>query len=323
MPIKLIAAPHTPFDEDGRLKLSVVPAQARHLVDQQVSGAFVCGSTGEGVSLTVAERQQVAASWCHVGTELGLQVIVHIGGNSQPEAIQLAQHARQCGAAGVACLAPFYFRPNSVSQLVDFLKPLAAACDGLPFYFYDIPALTHVQVPTVEVLRLGQQEIPNLAGIKFTNPDLGQLQECLQFDQNQFEIWFGCDEALLAGYVLGVKGAVGSTYNFAAGLFHQLVAAFDCGDLQRARSYQFDALRLVGVLSRYGYLAAAKWLLAKQGVDCGPPRLPLQPLTAEEKQQLGRELDQLEFLDENWRVKIDPDENSITESKTGEQNDDG
>ena len=144
-------------------------------------------------------------------------VIVQVGHNCARDSVALAGHAAGAGADAVSSMAPCYFKPASVDDLVDYLVPIAEASSSIPFYYYDIPSMTGVTHSSLDVLRRGER-FPNLAGVKFTNPDLMTFQECVQFEGGKYEIWFGCDEALLAGYALGGRGAVGSTYNFAAPL---------------------------------------------------------------------------------------------------------
>src|SRR5438552_6040750 len=114
----LIAAPYTPFDAAGELNLAVVEKQCALLLSTGVKGAFVCGTTGEGMSLTLSERMAVAQRWVDVAGKK-LNVIVHAGHNCQRDAAALARHARQIGAAAVAALPPSFFKPANVEQLVE------------------------------------------------------------------------------------------------------------------------------------------------------------------------------------------------------------
>ena len=291
VPVKLIAAPHTPFDEQGNLNLAVVAEQAQHYRQTGVTGAFIAGSTGEGHSLTVAERIKLAEKWMEVAPQHDLQVIVHIGHNCQRDSIVLAEHAESIQAHAVGMLAPSYYKPASVEALVDFCAPVARAASSLPFYFYDIPSMTDVLLPMVEFLRQGSQQIPNLAGIKYTNSDLVGLQECLRFEDGRYEIWFGCDEALLAGYALGATGAVGSTYNFAASLYQRMIQSYDEGDFAAARRLQAQSVALVKTIGAYGYMGAAKSVMGMLGIDCGPARPPLVNPSAEQRAELRSKLD--------------------------------
>jgi N-acetylneuraminate lyase len=223
-----------------------------------------------------------------------MRVAVHVGSNCQGDAIELASHARQHGAAAVAVMAPHYFKPATVEDLVAFCAPIAAEADPLPFYFYDIPGMTGVRLSMSAFLREAKFRIPTLRGLKFSNNDLVELQECVRLDGGGFDVLFGSDECLLAGLTLGIRGAVGSTYNFAAPVYRRIQAAFDAGDLATARAEQAKSVALVRTLGDFGYLAASKALMAMLGVDCGPIRSPLRNLT---KPELGKLWERLAPLD--------------------------
>lgn len=290
MPIELIAAPHTPFNSHGELRLEVIEQQAAHFGSSYVSGAFICGSTGEGVSLTIDERMRMAEAWVTAARPRGLKVLVHAGHNCSLEATKLAGHAARIGADGVAVMAPSYFKPHSVEALLDYLAPIADSCADLPFYFYDIPSMTGVRQPSLEMLQGLTRRISNFAGIKYTKDDLVELQECLSFADGRWAILFGCDEILLSGYLYGARGAVGSTYNFVPQLYHKMIAAFDVGKWDEARRLQLLSVRIVRTCQRYGYAAAAKSAMRLLDIDCGPVRTPLSSLTEERQQKLLDEL---------------------------------
>lgn len=295
MPIKLIAAPHTPLNARGDLNLDVVQHQANHFVATGVTGVFVAGSTGEGHSLTVEERIEIADQWTVVGRQAGLRVMIHVGHNSQRESVRLAARAADAGADAISAMAPCYYKPAGIDDLIDYLAPIADAAASLPFYFYDIPSMTGVSLSSAELLRSGER-LPTLAGVKFTNSDLMQFQECVQFDGGRYEIWFGCDEALLAGYALGAQGAVGSTYNFAAPLYHQLIAAWDTGDQEAARALQGQSIKLIRCCQKYGYMAAAKSVMSMLGIDCGPVRPPLRNLSPQQLSEFQQTIAAMNLL---------------------------
>src|SRR4051812_27081709 len=201
----LIAATHTPLRADGSLAPDVIPRQAQLLLEAGVQGVFVAGTTGESVSLTVAERRAVAEGWmAAVGGRL--PVVVHVGGYSLPDCRELARHAAEVGAAAISVMAPGYFKPAAVEDLIDFCAGVAAAAPHTPLYFYDIPAMSGVPIPTARFLREGRARIPSLHGVKFTNGDLMTLQECLALES--CDVLFGFDEMLLAALALGARGAV-------------------------------------------------------------------------------------------------------------------
>jgi len=289
----LVAATHTPFSADGSLNLAIVETQAAHLLTAGVSVAFIGGTTGEGHSLTLDERLRLATRWFEVSRHTPLKVMVHVGSNCLADARTLAHQAGELGAAAISALAPSYFKPDSVASLVACCAHVAEAAPEIPFYFYDIPSLTGVSLPMPEFLRQAGDRIPNLAGIKFTNADLMAFQICREADEGRFDILWGVDEMLLPALASGAEGAVGSTYNFAAPVYHRLIAAFRRGDLPAARDEQRRSMQFVRTLSKRGYMTSAKALMTMLGVDVGPPRLPHARLTARQIGELQQDVEGL------------------------------
>jgi N-acetylneuraminate lyase len=290
----LIAAPFTPFQPGGELNLNMIDQQAASLTADGVIGVFVCGTTGEGLSLTTAERMQVAERWMKSSAGR-LKIIVHVGHNSLGDCQELARHAAKIEADAFAAVSPSFFRPVNVEQLADFCAEVAKAAPGLPFYYYHIPVMTNVNLPMIDFVRLAAKRIPNFAGLKFTDENLMSYSQCLNFESGRFNILFGRDEILLAALSLGATGAVGSTYNFMAPLYLKLKAAFERGDLVSARRFQSTAIEIIAVMSRHGGLPAGKAMMKMIGVDCGPVRPPLQELSVEGQNALRVELERVGF----------------------------
>jgi N-acetylneuraminate lyase len=292
----LIPACHTPFAADGQLDLATVERQASYFRSAGVRAVFVAGTTGEYASLTVGERKALCDRWVDVAGD-SLKIAVNVGHNCLADAVELTAHARQAGVAAIAAMAPSYYKPATVEQLVDFCIPIAAKAEPLPFYYYHIPSMTGVNLPMSEFLRQARFRVPNLCGLKFSHDDLVQLQACVALDRGAFDVLFGCDEALLAGLCLGVRGAIGSTYNFASGHYQRLIKAFEAGDLATARAAQLKAAELVGALGPFGFIAASKAAMALVGVPCGPVRPPLRNLSGEELSALADQVRALKVLD--------------------------
>ena len=293
----LVAATHTPFHLDGQLNLLVVEKQAEHLLRNGVNTVFIGGSTGESHSLTVAERLALTLRWSEVVRGTNLRLVVHVGSNCLSDAAALASQAQTLGAAAIAALAPSYFKPRSLDTLVACCAETAAAAPQLPFYFYDIPALTGVRFSMPEFLTVACDRVPTLTGIKFTNADLMAYQECLHAQGGRFDIPWGVDECLLAALAVGAVGGVGSSFNFAAPVYLRMIAAFAQGDLATARSEQYRAVQLIELLAGFGYMAAAKATMGFLGVDVGPARLPHANLTPERQEQLRDKLGNLGYFD--------------------------
>lgn len=293
----LVAAPHTPFHADGSLNLSAIEKQTAHLLQSGVRYAFIGGTTGECSSLTIDERKTLIEHWLTVTHGTPLQVIVHVGANSLDDGCALAVHASRFKAHGISAVAPCYFKPSTSEALARSMAKIAAAAPDLPFYYYEIPSMTGLAIPPSAFLSAAVPRIPTLAGIKFTSSNLMEYQLCRNFHDGALDIPFGFDEMLLAALALGAQGAVGSSFNFAAPVYLEMIKAFQHGDLDAAREYQWRSVRFIEVLSRHGYMPAAKSVMEMLGVPVGPPRLPFLPLNQEQKRLLREELETMGFFD--------------------------
>ena len=283
----LIAATYPPLDKNGKLNLEAIGSYAEFLVKNKVNGAFINGTTGDFTSLSVNERKQIVEEWSKC-KPAGFKLMVHVGDTNVDHSIELASHASRLEVDAISSLAPFYFKPASVGDLVTICKRIAAASPHIPFYYYHIPQLSGVNFDMVDFLELAGREIPNLKGIKYSQQDLIQLQRCTNFQNGKYEMLFGVDEILLCVLALGITGAVGSTYNYLAPLNHRMIEAYKKGTIQEAQELQYQAVQLVDILSKYGFHAASKHVLNYLGIDLGPVRMPMRNLTGREKEMLEK-----------------------------------
>lgn len=294
----LIAAPFTPFGQDGELNLAVIEQYADFLVANGVSGALVGGTTGECGSLTFEERLKVTERWCEVTRGLeNFPVFAHVGHSCLKESQMLAAQAEKVGASAVAALAPYYFKPNSVETLIAHCAGIAAAAPSLPFYYYHLPSITGVFTPVISILKALGDRIPNFGGVKFTYEDMNDFGMCFEFEDRHYDILCGRDEALLAGLALGAVGAVGSTYNYMSPIFLKMIKAFESGDMLTAQKAQEKVRQVIDVKLQFGGINAGKSIMRMVGVDCGNVRLPLPEMTDEKYEGFQKALDEIGFFE--------------------------
>jgi N-acetylneuraminate lyase len=292
----LIAAPFTPMDESGAVFLDRIPAYFNLLVKNGIAGAFINGSTGEGVSLSAKERMTITEHWTACSRDnKSLKIINLVGGTSYQECVDQAQHSAAEGVDAIAILAPYYFKPASAGLLAEFCAKVAESVPQLPVYFYHIPVLTGCNLPMIDFLREAAPVIPNLAGIKYTHEDFMDFLSCLRFMDGKYDMLWGRDENLLAALSLGARGGVGSTYNYAAPLYLKLIAAFGSGNLELARDLQMASIRMISLLGKYGGMGTGKAYMRYIGFDCGKFRLPVKNMSNEEYRKFSAEVAELEM----------------------------
>lgn len=295
----LIAAPFVPMDRKGDVVYERIGAYYDFLEANQITGAFINGSTGEGVSLSQKERMKVTEGWATRQKEKGgsVKIINLVGGTSYQECIDNALHSSENGIDAIALLAPFYFKPESAEQLAGFCARVAESVPDMPVYFYHIPVLTGCNVSMYDFLKVASPLIPNLAGIKYTHEDFMDFLSCLNFDDGKYDMLWGRDENLLSALVLGARGGVGSTFNYAAPLYHQLIKAYDDGDVELARRLQQKSIDMIRLLGKYGGIATGKAYMKYVNFDCGEFRLPVKNMSASDFERFRGDVQRLNMDD--------------------------
>ncbi len=292
----LVAAPFTPMHDNGDVNITQIKPYYQMLKRNGVIGAFICGSTGEGVSLTVEEKKSIAKEWVTCAEDNpDFKIILLLSGNSIRENKNLAIYAAEIGVDAVSFAAPSYFKPGSIQMLADCCAELAAAVPSLPFYYYHIPVLTGVHFQMIDLLKAVDGRIENFAGIKYTHEDFMDYLSCLRYKNGAYDMLWGRDENMLSAWVLGAKGAVGSTYNYAAPLYHQLIKAYEENNLEEARKWQQQSIDMIRLLSKYGGISVGKAFMKSIGLDCGKFRMPIGNMTDTNFELFKNDLEQIRF----------------------------
>lgn len=293
--VGLVSAPFSPMTEKGELDYDRVSDLVHYLIESGVKGIFVCGSTGEGPSLTIEERKALAEIFVKA-VKGKIKTFVHVGHNSTYEAKGLAQHAQSIGADAISATVPTYFKIHHPTSLVHTMKDIASGAPDLPFYYYHIPELTGMNIDTAIFLERAIPSIPNLAGIKYTSAKINEYQYCIEKYGEDLDLLFGYDELMLSALSVGAEGFIGSTYNFCAPVYERLITAFREEDMKVARRMQMISVEMVRLVVQFGGLAAQKAIMKMVGFDCGPVRLPLLRLTENQYHNLHEGLDSVGFF---------------------------
>jgi len=292
----LIAAPFTPFDADGELNVSLIPQYYASLKKNGIKGAFICGSTGEGVALTFNEKVETLRAWTSLTkTDDDFVLMMFLGGTNVKECKELASIAEAEGADAISFTSPYYFKPSNVVQLAKCCREIAAAAPNTAFYYYHIPVLSGGFFNMIDLLKEVDNTIPTFKGIKYTHEDFMDFLSCTNYANRKYDMLWGRDENMLSALVLGSKGAVGSTYNYAAPLYHDLINAYNKGDFELANQLQQKSIDMIQLLGKYGGIATGKAYMKLIGLNCGEFRLPVTNMSAEKFESFQQDVKALAF----------------------------
>lgn len=292
----LIAPVFTPMKDNGDISTEIIPRYAQDLKSKGLAGIFVLGSSGEGMLLSTRERKIITEAWAPYASD-DFKFIVHVGSTSYRQSQELATHARDNGAWAISCMGPTFLQPKTAGDLVEFCRQVASVVPEIPFYYYHIPLRSGIDISMIEFLKEGGKVIPNLVGIKFTHTNFMEMQQCISLEKGRFDITHGPDESLICGLAIGVKGAIGTTYNFVPDLYAEIIKYFNRGEIETARKLQLVSVKICEIIAKYrGGIVAGKAIEKMTGIDCGPCRSPLRSLDPTEYENMKEELAEAGFF---------------------------
>ena len=270
----------TPFDAENTVNSAVLRKLTAHLLTQGVDGFYLCGSTGEGVLMSVNERKYVVET---VLAEVNgrVPIVVHVGTIALVDAIDMARHARDHGASGVSSIIPPKYA--TMESLIGYFGAIASSVPDMPV----IPYLLNPEINTLPLIE-ALLSYSNFAGTKYTDSNLYEFHQIvLKGAGRDWTVFSGMDEQSLYAAMMGSSGHIGSTLNLLPGAFRRIRELCQAGQHANAQHLQERANAIVATLYQTGsFFGALKSAMSWFGLDCGAPRLPERSLTADQKKVL-------------------------------------
>ncbi len=278
----------TPFTAEDKVNVVVLRGLVEYLLDKRVGGFYVCGGTGEGLFMLPEERKLVTET---VVDQVNgrVPVIAHIGSMIVSDAVRLAKHAQEVGAAGISSVIPPMFQDGE--SLYTYFARVGA---GAP----DLPLLTYIFGGPMDAVALMRRlmEITTVAGAKYTGPNMYEFREIVELRPDNWSIFSGMDEQCVYAAMQGACGNIGSTLNYIPGIYREIHNSYEKGDLAQGQALQVRANQVTRVLFSFGFFGALKEVMRMLGFDCGKPRLPHLPFAEEKRDALRAELEAIDFF---------------------------
>lgn len=278
----------TPFTAEDKVNVVVLRELVEYLLDKRVGGFYVCGGTGEGLFMLLEERKLVTET---VVDQVNgrVPVIAHIGSMVVSDAVELAEHAQEVGAAGISSVIPPMFQDGE--SLYTYFARVGA---GAP----DLPLLTYIFGGPMDAVALMRRlmEIPTVAGTKYTGPNMYEFREIVELRGDNWSIFSGMDEQCIYAAMQGACGNIGSTLNYMPGIYREVHNSYKKGDIAQGQELQVRANQVTRVLFSFGFFGALKEVMRMLGFDCGKPRLPHLPFAEEKRNDLRAQLEAIDFF---------------------------
>lgn len=280
----VLTAMVTPFAADGSLDLEGTARLATYLVDDLGNdGLVVNGTTGEAPTTTDAEKSAVVRAVVDAVGDRA-RVIAGVGTYDTAHSVHLAREAAAAGASGLLVVSPYYSRPPQEGLLLHF-RTVADATD-LPVTLYDIPKRTGVGIDVETMVRLAEH--PRIVANKDAKGDL----EAAQWAMARCDLgWYSGDDMLnLPLLSVGANGFISVVGHVVADRLRLLIQAFYAGDVCEAVGINRALLPVYTGIFRTQGAILTKAALTLRGLPAGPVRSPLIDATAEQIEQLERDL---------------------------------
>ncbi len=278
----------TPFTAEDKVNVSVLQDLVEYLIGKGVGGFYVCGGTGDGLFMSLDERKLVTETAIEQ-VDGRVPVIVHVGCMVVRDAAELAQHAGQVGAAGVSSVIPPLY--GNAQSLYTYFATIGAAAPNRPLLTYIFGG------PTDAVALMRQlMEIPNVAGSKYTGPNMDEFRQVVELRRENWTIFSGMDEQCIYAAMQGSCGNIGLTLNFIPGVYREIHNSYKAGDLAQGQELQVRANRVTHVVLSAGVMGALREVMRILGFDCGNPRLPNLPLPEDRRNSLRNQLEAVDFF---------------------------
>lgn len=265
------------FDENGKINEQGVREIIRHNIDKmKVDGLYVGGSTGENFMLSTEEKKEIFKIAKDEAKD-EIKLIAQVGSINVYESVELAKFVTDLGYDAISAVTPFYYK-FSFDEIKDYYNTIINSVDNR-LIIYSIPFLTGVDMSVEQFGELFENE--KIIGVKFTAADF-YLLERLRKAYPDHLIYAGFDEMMLPATVLGVDGAIGSTFNVNGIRARQIFELAKEGKINEALEIQHVTNDLISAILGNGLYPTIKELLKLSGINSGYCHRPMA--SANEKQ---------------------------------------
>lgn len=279
---KVITAMVTPFDHKGNIDLAKTTQLVNYLIENGTDSIVVSGTTGESPTLSTEEKLALFQHVVKVANKRA-KVIAGTGSNNTYASIELSKKAEKIGVDGLLLVAPYYNKPNQ-QGLYEHFRAIAESTE-LPIMLYNIPGRTAVTIATDTIVKLSA--IPNIVALKESTGDLAAATSIIANTDESFKLYSGDDYLTLPMLAIGATGVVSVSSHIIGNEMQEMIKAYQSGETEKAALMHQRLLPVMNGMFIAPNPTPVKTALQMKGIDVGSVRLPLVPLTGQERENLS------------------------------------
>ncbi|MCQ4988766.1 dihydrodipicolinate synthase family protein [[Clostridium] symbiosum] len=284
----------TPLTQEDAIDVTSLKRLADHCIDSGMQAIYPCGTTGEMMYLSVEERRLAAETVVrHAAGRV--PVFVHVGAWNLRDTVELAKHAAEIGADGIAVVTPAFFSVRD-HGLVDYFTTVAKSVpQDFPVYLYAIPqcAVNDISPKAAEEC---SRLCPNIVGIKYSYPDMTRIQQMLRINGGQFSVLVGPDHLFAAVSAMGGDGVVSGNAQIIPAYYKKIWQLLQEKNYEEAAKWQHRTNLLNETLCENNNIAAYKVMLKRDGIIATTKmRRPMENLTPEQEENLIAAMERLRY----------------------------
>ena len=271
----------TPFDNYNKVDY----AKFAELIDWQIAEGInaivVCGTTGEGSTLTDEEHRAVL-KFAAEKINGRVPMIAGTGSNDTDYAIDMTKYACEIGSDAMLVVSPYY---NKATQN-GLIKSFTAIADAStkPLILYNVPSRTGCNILPKTAAALADH--PNIVAIKEASGNISQIAELASLTRDKLDIYSGNDDQIVPVLSLGGMGVISVLSNIMPKKTVEICTKFFEGDVKGSARMQLDLLPLINALFCEVNPIPVKAAMAAMGFSANALRLPLTEMEPEHEAHL-------------------------------------
>lgn len=269
----------TPFDASGAVDHDTLASILEFQLAAGVSGFVPLGSTGEYYALTNEERRAVLKTVREVVGDRGV-LIAGANGSSTREVIEQVRQTRDAGYTNLLIAPPYYALPSQ-EELLGHYEAILAAVPDVNVVLYNYPVRTNVEVGygVLDAFR----DHPRVVGIKESSGNLLRAIEIGEKYKDQYQLSCGSDDQALDFFLWGATSWICGPANCFVKPVVDFYNRFSAGDIRGAQDVMRSLFPVMATMEAGKFIQKVKYGCELAGFKVGSARLPLKPLTDDEK----------------------------------------